>query len=159
MTEGRNRIRCSFKGFATLFDTPVSINEGSRWLPEMASRIPLSLSKLGFLGTGFLNARCTYTALVEGWLKSKSNRGWLYRLLGWFLTDLTQYAPFPNPEPPYAYVPPRTWLLGARVHILTEAIHDPLASEWEKRFRKGSFDREAGDHCHPPIWEACCMLG
>lgn len=56
------------------------------------------------------------------------------------------------------YVPPRMWLLGARVDILTGAIHHPSAPEREKRCRKCSFDRKAGGHCHPTIWEACWLL-
>jgi len=70
------------QGLHHLFDTPVSINKGSRWLSKMVRHIPLSLSKLGFLGTGFLKVRCTSTAPAEGWLKSKSNHSLLYRLFG-----------------------------------------------------------------------------
>lgn len=140
-----------------LFDTPVSISEGSSWLPEMARHILLSLSKLGFWGPGFLKARCTSTALVEGWLQSKSNQGWLYRLIGWFLTDLTSMH-VSQIQSLSVYVPPRTWLLGARVDILTGAIHHSSAPEREKRCRKCSFVRKAGGHCHPTIWEACWLL-
>lgn len=65
-----------------LFDTPVSINEGSGWLPKEVRHIPLPLSKSGFWGTGFLKVRCTNTAPAEGWVKYKSSHSRLYRLFG-----------------------------------------------------------------------------